>query len=195
MRFCVFLGSSNGANPAFRAAASALGAALAARGIGVVYGGNVLGLMGAVAETAFAAGDEVIGVIPHSIAEMESARTELSKLHVVDNMHERKALMAQLSAAFVVLPGGIGTFEELFEVWSWAKLGLQMKPIGLLNTAGFYDKLLDFIEHVEAEGFTVPADRELIVVSHEIDDLIDALLERLARMPDEAQTGPGLAAT
>src|SRR5580658_9366315 len=129
MRFCVFLGSSNGANPAFRAAASALGAALAARGIGVVYGGNVLGLMGAVAETAFAAGDEVIGVIPHSIAEMESARTELSKLHVVDNMHQRKALMAQLSEAFVVLPGGIGTFEELFEVWSWAKLGLQMKPI------------------------------------------------------------------
>ena len=195
MRFCVFLGSSNGANPAYRAAASALGAALAARGIGLVYGGNLLGLMGAVAEAAFEAGDEVIGVIPHSIAEMESARTELSKLHVVDSMHERKALMAQLSEAFIVLPGGIGTFEEMFEVWSWAKLGLQMKPIGLLNTAGFYDKLLDFLDHVEAEGSTVPEDRELIVVAGEIDALIDAVLERLARMPAPAETGAGLAST
>jgi uncharacterized protein (TIGR00730 family) len=183
MRFCVFLGSSFGRDPAYREAAAAMGAALAARGIGVVYGGNTLGLMGAVSETAFAAGDEVIGVIPHSIAEMESARTELSKLHVVDTMHERKALMAELSDAFVVLPGGIGTFEEMFEVWSWAKLGLQSRPIGVLNTAGFYDRLFAFIDHVEAEGFTQPADRDFVVVSDDVQTLISTLIERIRLAP------------
>jgi hypothetical protein len=196
MRICVFMGSSFGRNAAYREAAQALGKALADRGIGVVYGGNVLGLMGALAETAYAAGDEVIGVIPHSIAEMESARTELTKLHVVDTMHERKALMAQLSDAFIALPGGLGTFEELFEVWTWAKLGLQTKPIGLFNVAGFYDGLLKFIDFVEGEGFTIPADRDLIVVADNVDDLIAALIERIEHGPPPAPPGaPGLEVT
>jgi hypothetical protein len=196
LRICVFMGSSFGRKPAYREAAEALGRALAERGIGVVYGGNVLGLMGALAETAYAAGDEVIGVIPHSIAEMESARTELSKLHVVDTMHERKALMAQLSDAFIALPGGLGTFEELFEVWTWAKLGLQTKPIGLFNVAGFYDGLLKFIDFVEAEGFTIAADRELIVAADNVEALLDGLLERIEHRPPPAPPGaPGLEVT
>jgi uncharacterized protein (TIGR00730 family) len=195
MRFCVFLGSSFGRLPAYREAAVALGRTLAERKIGVVYGGNVLGLMGALAETAYAAGAEVIGVIPHSIAEMEAARTELTKLHVVDTMHERKALMAQLSDAFIALPGGLGTFEELFEVWTWAKLGLQTKPIGLLNVAGFYDRLLAFIAQVETDGFVVPADHDLIVVADNVDDLIARLLARVAAQAAPPPGSPGLEVT
>jgi uncharacterized protein (TIGR00730 family) len=156
---------------------------MSARRIGVVYGGNVLGLMGVLAETAFALGNEVIGVIPHSIAEAESARTELTRLHVVGTMHERKALMSELSDAFIALPGGLGTLEELFEVWTWAQLGIQAKPIGVLNVAGFYDRLLAFIREVDAEGFISAQDHDLIVVSDDPEDLVERLLERLSARP------------
>jgi uncharacterized protein (TIGR00730 family) len=190
MRFCVFMGSRFGRLPAYREAAAELGRELTWRKIGVVYGGNTLGLMGVLAQTAFELGNEVIGVIPHSIVEMEAARNELTKLHVVDTMHERKALMSQLSDAFIALPGGLGTFEELFEVWTWAKLGIQPKPIGLLNVAGFYDKLLEFIAHVDVEGFVVPEDHDLIVVSDNVPDLVEKLLARVAAQPPAPAGAP-----
>jgi hypothetical protein len=186
MRFCVFMGSRFGRLPAYREAAAELGRVMTARRIGVVYGGNTLGLMGVLAETAFALGNEVIGVIPHSIAEAEAARTELTKLHVVDTMHERKALMSQLSDAFIALPGGLGTFEELFEVWTWAQLGIQAKPIGLLNVAGFYDRLLAFIRQVDAEGFIAPEDHDLVVVADNSEELVERLLTRLGDRPRQA---------
>jgi uncharacterized protein (TIGR00730 family) len=189
MRFCVFMGSSLGRLPAYREAAAEFARAMTARQIGVVYGGNTLGLMGVLAETAFALGNEVIGVIPHSIAEAEAARTELSKLHVVDTMHERKALMSRLSDAFVALPGGLGTLEELFEVWTWAKLGIQAKPIGVLNVAGFYDRLLEFIRQIEADGFIEPEDHDLIVVSDDPRELVERLIELVAPRPPEAPGG------
>jgi uncharacterized protein (TIGR00730 family) len=190
MRFCVFMGSSLGRLPAYRDAAAELARVMTARQIGVVYGGNTLGLMGVLAETAFALGNEVIGVIPHSIAEAEAARTELTKLHVVDTMHERKALMSQLSDAFVALPGGLGTLEELFEVWTWAKLGIQAKPIGVLNVAGFYDRLLEFIRQIDADGFIVPEDHDLIVVSENPQELVERLLERVAARPPADPSAP-----
>jgi len=186
MRFCVFMGSRFGRLAAYREAAAELGRAMTGRRIGVVYGGNTLGLMGVLAETAFALGNEVIGVIPQSIAEAEAARTELTKLHVVDTMHERKALMSQLSDAFVALPGGLGTLEELFEVWTWAQLGIQAKPIGVLNVAGFYDRLLEFIRQADADGFVAPEDHDLIVVSDNPEDLVERLLARLADRPRQA---------
>ncbi|HUO12514.1 MAG TPA: TIGR00730 family Rossman fold protein [Caulobacteraceae bacterium] len=190
MRFCVFMGSSFGRLPAYREAAAEFGRLMTARGVGVVYGGNTLGLMGVLAETAFALGAEVIGVIPHSIAEAEAARTELTKLHVVDTMHERKALMSRLSDAFVALPGGLGTLEELFEVWTWAKLGIQARPIGVLNVAGFYDRLLEFIRQLETEGFVAHEDHDLIVVSDNPGELVEKLIERVAARP---ATTPGAA--
>jgi uncharacterized protein (TIGR00730 family) len=183
MRFCVFMGSRFGRLPAYREAAAELARTLTERKIGVVYGGNSLGLMGVVAKTAFDAGAEVIGVIPRAIVEMELASTELTKLHVVDTMHERKALMSKLSDAFIAMPGGLGTFEELFEVWTWAKLGIQTKPIGILNVAGFYDQLLAFIAFVGAQDFVVPTDHDLIIVSDNIDDLVTRLSQRVANQP------------
>jgi len=191
MRFCVFLGSSIGRQPVYREAAVDLARVMTERRIGLVYGGNVLGLMGALAETAFELGNEVIGVIPDSIAEAESARTELTKLHVVRTMHERKALMSRLSDAFVALPGGLGTLEELFEVWTWAKLGIQVKPIGILNTGGFYDRLLEFVRHLESESFIVPLDHDFVVVSDNPEELVERLLERLARQPSPPASASG----
>jgi uncharacterized protein (TIGR00730 family) len=189
MRFCVFMGSRFGRLPAYREAAAELGRVMSARRIGVVYGGNTLGLMGVLAETAFALGNEVIGVIPHSIAEAEAARVELTKLHVVDTMHERKALMSQLSDAFIALPGGLGTLEELFEVWTWAQLGIQAKPIGVLNVAGFYDRLLEFVRQIDIDGFVAPEDHDLIVVSDDPGDLVERLIERVAARPAAAPGG------
>ena len=189
MRFCVFMGSRFGRLPAYREAAAELGRVMTARRIGVVYGGNTLGLMGVLAETAFALGNEVIGVIPHSIAEAEAARTELTKLHVVDTMHERKALMSQLSDAFIALPGGLGTLEELFEVWTWAQLGIQAKPIGVLNVAGFYDRLLEFVRQIDIDGFVAPEDHDQIVVSDDPGDLVERLIERVAARPAAAPGG------
>ena len=175
MRICVFCGSSLGFQSGYRKAAEQFGALLADEGIGLVYGGASVGLMGAAADAALERGGEVIGVIPRSIAEHEIAHSGLSALHVVGSMHERKALMAELSDAFVALPGGIGTLEELFEVWTWAQLGLHMKPCGLLNVMGFYDGLSAFLARVVDEGFLRAQHREMLMVAEEPHTLLAAI--------------------
>lgn len=164
-----------GVSPVYRAAAAALGTALAERGIGLVYGGARVGLMGVVADAALAAGGEVTGVIPQALVDREIGHSGLSDLRLVGSMHERKALMASLADAFVALPGGIGTFEELFEMWTWTQLGSHAKPCGLLNVAGFYDRLLGFLDHVVGEGFLKPVHREMLLVGDEPGALLDAL--------------------
>jgi uncharacterized protein (TIGR00730 family) len=150
---CVFCGSLRGMRPSFTEAARGLGAALAREGLGVVYGGGRVGLMGVVADAALAAGGRVVGVIPQPLATKELAHSGLTELHVVAGMHERKALMSQLSVGFATLPGGIGTLEEYFEILSWAALGLHHKPIGILNVDGYFDPLLAALEHGVKEGF------------------------------------------
>jgi uncharacterized protein (TIGR00730 family) len=174
-RICVFSGSSPGQHPAYEEAATALGTLLAREGIGLVYGGAAVGLMGALADAARAADGEVIGVIPQSLVEHEIAHTGLADLRIVGSMHERKALMAELSDAFIALPGGIGTFEELFEVWTWAQLGSHAKPCALLNVRGFYDGLLAFLDHVVAEGFLKPMHRNMLIVEQDAPALLAAV--------------------
>ena len=176
---CVFCGSRSGAAPVFGEAARSLGTLLAEQGITVVYGGARIGLMGAVADSALAAGGRVIGVIPEAIAAIEIAHEGLTELHRVGSMHERKALMAELSDGFVALPGGLGTLEELFEVWTWAQLAIHAKPIGLLNVEGFYDSLLAFVAQQEQAGFVNAQHRALLQAAPEP----AALLERLAATP------------
>ena len=166
-RLCVFLGSSTGRSPVYAETARQFGGLLARRGIGLVYGGGSVGLMGLVADGACAAGGEVIGVIPEALRARELDHQGLTELHVVQTMHERKALMAELSDGFVALPGGIGTFEELFEVWTWAQLGYHAKPCGLLNVNGFYDRMSDFIDHVVVEGFLKAEHRAMLIVERE----------------------------
>jgi uncharacterized protein (TIGR00730 family) len=148
----VFCASANGARPEYRAAAEELGRALASRGVGLIYGGAKVGLMGAVADAALAAGGHVVGVIPHVLVDMEVAHDGVSELHVTSTMHTRKALMAERADAFVAMPGGFGTFEELFEVLAWQSLKIHSKPVVLLNVAGYYDAMLGFIDHCESEG-------------------------------------------
>ena len=150
---CVFCGSSSGRRPAFAAAASELGARLAADRIGLVYGGGSVGLMGTLADAALAAGGEVIGVIPGPLASRELAHAGLTRMHVVPSMHERKALMASLVDGFIALPGGLGTFEETLEILTWSHLGIHRKPIGVLNVEGYFDGLRRFLDHAVAEGF------------------------------------------
>lgn len=174
-RVCVFSGSSPGARPEYVAAAAEFGQALATRGIGVVYGGASIGLMGAVADAALRHGGEVVGVIPQFLALKEVAHAGLTDLRIVDSMHERKALMAELSDAFVALPGGIGTFEEIFEVWTWAQLGSHAKPCAFLNVAGYYDRLFAFLDHAVAEAFLKPVHREMTLVADRPAALLDAL--------------------
>ncbi|MEN4099329.1 MAG: TIGR00730 family Rossman fold protein, partial [Anaerolineaceae bacterium] len=152
-RICVFCGSSPGARPEYLDAAAALGQALARRGLGLVYGGGRLGLMGAIARAALAAGGEVTGVIPRGLVEREVGFTELNDLRVVESMHERKALMIELSDGFIALPGGLGTIEEFFEALTWGQLGLHQKPCGLLNVSGYFDHLVAFLDNVRAEQF------------------------------------------
>jgi hypothetical protein len=164
MRICVFCGSSSGRVASYRAAASAFGELLAREHIGLVYGGASVGLMGAVADAARAHGGEVIGVIPEALVAHEVAHRGLDDLRVVGSMHERKALMAELSDAFVALPGGIGTLEELFEVWTWGQLGLHAKPCALLDVDGFYAGLSSFLDHVLEQGFLRPQHRRMLVV-------------------------------
>ena len=177
MNICIFCGSSAGAHPAFLEAANNLGRNLAEQDIGVVYGGARIGLMGAVADGALAAGGKVIGVIPQAIADIEVAHEGLTELHVVESMHARKAMMADHSSAFIALPGGIGTLEELFEVWTWTQLGIHNKAIGLLNVNGFYDQLLAFLDHLQLQEFVKPAHRSLLVAEEHARPLIDKLLE------------------
>jgi uncharacterized protein (TIGR00730 family) len=172
---CVFCGSNRGNNPAYEAAAQQLGAELASRGITLVYGGGNVGLMGILADATLHAGGKAIGVIPEALMAREVGHRGLTELHVVKTMHERKALMAELSDGFIALPGGIGTFEEFFEVLTWAQLGIHNKPCALLNVAGFFDPLLQMIEHTVAEGFLRASHRSHMVVASEIAALIEAI--------------------
>jgi uncharacterized protein (TIGR00730 family) len=173
-RICVFCGASPGRDPAYVALAASVGAGLAERGIGVVYGGSRVGMMGALADAALASGGEVIGIIPRRLVDRELAHTGLTELRVVETLHERKAEMAATSDGFIALPGGLGTLEELAEVASWAQLGLHDKPIGLLGPAGYWDALLGWLDHAVAEGFIAPGHRALV----DLDPDLSALLER-----------------
>lgn len=170
---CVFCGSSSGLKQSYAQNARTLGAVLVKRGYGLVYGGGRVGLMGILADAVLQNGGEVIGVIPQALAEKEVAHKSLTKLHVVATMHERKAKMAELSAGFIALPGGLGTFEELFEVFTWAQLGLHRKPLGLLNVDGYYDPLLALIDHATSEGFIRAEHGQLLLTSAKPDELLD----------------------
>lgn len=174
-RICVFCGSSAGRGSAYLHAAEQLGLLMAQRGIGLVYGGASVGLMGAVANAVLAGRGQVTGVIPQALVEREVAHNGLEDLRVVGSMHERKALMADLSDAFIALPGGIGTLEELFEVWTWTQLGNHAKPCGVLNVNGFYSSLGTFLDHVVEEGFLKPAHRAILQVGKTPEDLLDGL--------------------
>ena len=174
---CVFCGSSGGSRPAYAAAARQVGERLARRGLRLVYGGGRVGLMGAVADGALAAGGAVIGVIPEALMRRELAHAGLTELYVVASMHERKALMAEAADAFIALPGGYGTLEEFCEVLTWAQLGIHRKPIGLLNVAGYFDPLIAMLEHGIQSGFIRRGYLEPLLCSHEPDELISRLLD------------------
>jgi uncharacterized protein (TIGR00730 family) len=175
VRLCVFCGSSTGLNPAFADSARVLGRELARRGIGVVYGGGNVGLMGVVADAVLEAGGEITGVIPHSLVARELAHDRVTRLHVVNSMHERKALMAELSAGFIALPGGFGTLEEFCEAVTWTQLGVHAKPCGLLNVGGFYDALLAFFAHALAEQFLRPTHSAIVIAEADPVRLLDRL--------------------
>jgi uncharacterized protein (TIGR00730 family) len=172
-RVCVYCGANRGRNPAYAAAAQAMGRALARRGIELVTGGGRVGLMGVVADAALEAGGRVTGVIPQALMAKELAHQGLSELVVTDSMHERKARMAELSDGFVALPGGLGTYEELFEIWTWAQLGWHHKPCGLLNALGFYDRLVAFVDGACEAGFLKAEHRAMLVVESDPDPLLD----------------------
>ena len=172
---CVFCGASPGANPVYAEAAAALGRELAQRGMTLVYGGGEVGLMGVVADAALAAGGEVIGVIPQSLQDSEIGHRGLTRLEVVEGMHARKARMAELADAFIALPGGLGTLEELFEVWTWGQLGYHGKPLGLLEVNGFYAKLIGFLDHLVDERFVRSQHRGMLQVRETPQDLLEAL--------------------
>jgi uncharacterized protein (TIGR00730 family) len=174
-RICVFCGASPGARPEYREATAELARVLVGEGIGVVYGGGGVGLMGALADAVIAEGGEVIGVIPRSLVDREIAHRDVVDMRVVSSMHERKALMAELAGAFIALPGGLGTLEELFEVYTWAQLGLHRKPCGLLNVEGYYDGIADFLGHAVTERFVREEHRELLMIESDP----GALLERI----------------
>jgi len=174
-RICVFCGSASGVRPEYAEAARGLAAELARRGIGLVTGGGSVGLMGVVADAVLEAGGEAIGVIPHALNSREIAHLNLTTLHVVDSMHERKAKMAAMADAFVAMPGGFGTYEEFFEAVTWTQLGVHKKPCGLLNVAGFYDPIVEFLDHAVREQFIRPAHRETVLVDSDPDRLLDAL--------------------
>lgn len=172
-RVCVYCGANRGRDPAYAAAAQAMGRALARRGIGLVTGGGRVGLMGVVADAALEAGGTVTGIIPEALMKKELAHQGLTDLVVTGSMHERKSRMAELADGFVALPGGLGTYEELFEIWTWAQLGWHRKPCGLLNAAGFYDKLVAFVDGATDAAFLKPEHRAMLVVESDPDRLID----------------------
>lgn len=176
LSICVYCGSRHGAQAAYAEAARALGTAIGQHGWQLVYGGGRVGLMGEVADATLAAGGRVVGVIPESLQKLEVGHTGLSELHVVPTMHLRKQLMAERADAFIALPGGIGTLEELYEVWTWRQLKYHDNPIGLLDTAGYWQPLLRFMDHTVAEGFLGQAMRDQVLVDNEP----VALLERVA---------------
>jgi hypothetical protein len=177
----VYCGSRNGVQPAYRALALALGTAIGQRGWQLVYGGGRAGLMGAVADATLAAGGRVVGVIPESLMNLEVGHAGLSELHVVQTMHQRKQMMAERSHAFIAMPGGIGTFEELFEVWTWRHLGYHDRPIGLLDVAGYWAPMLQFLRHSVAEGFM---DDGQMAMLHSDDDAVRLLETLFARAGD-----------
>ena len=182
---CVYCGSRHGARPAYTAAARALGTAIGTRGWQLVYGGGKVGLMGEVADATLAAGGRVVGVIPESLQRLEVGHPGLQELHVVPTMHLRKQLMAERADAFIALPGGIGTLEELYEVWTWRQLSYHDKPIGLLNTEGYYDDLLSFMRTTVSEGFLALSQHDNLIVGGEP----EALLSQIASMARAATLG------
>jgi len=191
-RVCVFCGSSDGARAGYAGAARAMGAALARRGIGLVYGGGRVGLMGILADAVLEGGGNVIGVIPQAMVSKELAHRGLTELRVVASLHERKAMMAELADAFVALPGGYGTFEEFCEIVTWAQLGLHVKPCALLNVEGYYDPLLALFDHALEERFVRPAHRDLVMEERQPERLLDLLESyrppRLGRWIDRGET-------
>ena len=172
-RVCVYCGANRGRDPAYAQAAQAMGRSLARRGIGLVTGGGRIGLMGVVADAALEAGGEVIGVIPEALMRKELAHGGLTDLVVTASMHERKTRMSELADGFVALPGGLGTYEELFEIWTWAQLGWHAKPCGLLNAAGFYDRLVAFLDGASEAGFLKSEHRAMLIVDTDPDRLLD----------------------
>jgi len=182
-RICVFTGSRHGLRPEYAEAAKTLGRDLVARKYGLVYGGGNVGLMTVIADTVLELKGHVTGVIPNSLVSKEVAHFGLSDLRVVESMHERKALMAELSDGFIAMPGGIGTMEEFFEVLSWAQLGLHEKPCGLLNVAGYYDPLIEFLDHAVAQDFIKPKHRALMVVESDPGRLLDRFAKLIAEQP------------
>ncbi|MGH7796546.1 MAG: TIGR00730 family Rossman fold protein [Candidatus Binatia bacterium] len=172
-KICVFTGSRRGSWPLYAEAATALGCEIVRRGYGLVYGGGNVGLMTVIADTVLESGGHVTGVIPNALVSKEAAHRGLSDLRRVGSMHERKALMAELSDGFVAMPGGIGTMEEFFEALSWAQLGLHEKPCGLLNVSGYYDRLIEFLDRAVSEDFIKPEHRALMIVEAQPDKLLD----------------------
>ncbi len=175
-RICVFAGSNPGKRPGYREAARALGKELVACGIGVVYGGGSVGLMGVLADSVLEDGGEVIGVLPRGLFRREVAHAKLTVLHEVGSMHERKALMADLADGFIALPGGFGTFDELFEITTWAQIGLHAKPIGLLDVANYFQPLLALVAHASDEGFISPTHARLLVVRENVSELVARMM-------------------
>jgi uncharacterized protein (TIGR00730 family) len=187
LSLCVYCGSRDGAKPAFSAAADEVGTLIGRSNWQLVYGGGRAGLMGRVADAAISSGARTVGVIPQSLMQRELGHQGLDELHVVDTMHQRKQLMAQRSDAFLALPGGIGTFEELFEVWTWRQLGYHDKPVALLNVDGYYDKLIDFLDQTTTHGFVHAAQRELLLVDDDASRLFARIAEaaKIATQPDD----------
>jgi len=180
---CVYCGSRTGAGAQFAEAATAVGTWIGAHGGQLVYGGGNSGLMGVMANAALAAGGRVVGVIPHALVERECAKLDCTELHVVENMHERKRMMAERADAFLALPGGIGTFEELFEVWTWRQLGYHDKPVGLLNLGGYYDALLAFLQSSVDHGFMNDWQMDLVRVGGDVQPLLQGLAEAARLAP------------
>jgi uncharacterized protein (TIGR00730 family) len=187
-RLCVFCGSRTGGQPTYADAARQLGTALARRAVSLVFGAGHIGIMGVLADAVLAAGGEAIGVIPQGMVDAELAHTGLSSLHVVGSMHERKALMADLADAFLALPGGYGTLDELFEILTWKQLRLHDKPVGLYNVGGFFNSLLAWIDRAIAEDFIRPPNRDLLMVGDDLEPLLDRLLTPPA--PGESRRAP-----
>ena len=189
-RICVFCGSNSGNSPAYALAAAELGGVLAAHEIALVYGGSNVGLMGTVADAVLAAGGQVIGVIPRSLVDREVAHRGLADLRVVETMHERKALMADLADGFIAMPGGFGTFDELCEILTWAQLGIHSKPVGLLNTLGYWDPFLLFLDHAVDAGFLRSAHRRLLEVNEGPSELVDRLVLAKPLAPESKWMDP-----
>jgi len=188
---CVFCGSALGLNPAYASAARELGSELSRRRLGLIYGGGRIGLMGEVATSVMAAGGTVVGVIPHALSGKEIAFGEATELIVVDTMHARKALMADRADAFVALPGGYGTCDELFEILTWAQLGIHRKPIGLLNVGGFFTPLLGWLDHIVREGLLKSKHRDLLLASESVPELLDKLSTYRPQAPITKWIEPG----